>query len=299
MAQTFNTIARQYSGDSKVSLTFDFAPLEPNPIVSTAQNPTPPIQSLTFFTILQTSFLAFAYYDFGRLVRMREKGILRQYILVGAPESSFILINALLVSLSIMLTTAVMCGFYSIDAIKVHFQGTFVVMLLSSIAIPLHFAYWHLTSQGKSANEIIGAIRGLTSLYFLMFGVTATFLAFSGQWIPAIIIETIFCTNPFFATGMLWIKYIYSYNWWLAYASWGLEWYSFNRSLPAIIGMSFQIIYNTLMILVKVKLNSTGRGHDGVINRISDNRTKFPAITDFDLHPESTEFVMDELVQKE
>jgi hypothetical protein len=87
---------------------------------------------------------------------------------------------------------------------------------------------------------VYGVIRGITSIEWIGLATATVFLAYAKLWIGAIILETLLSLNPLFAAGFIWVKYLYSYLWWLPNDSMnptpGLEWWSFNRALPALIG---------------------------------------------------------------
>ena len=130
---------------------------------------------------------------------------MRQYLLVGVPQSAFVLINAIMSSIAIMFTTAAMCGFLSLTVLD--YEGIFVVMLVASIAIPIHHAYYFYCWSRSPAVAVIGMTKGLAALALFLGAATICFMAFGGVWLPAIILEILFSFNPFFAAAMVWIKY--------------------------------------------------------------------------------------------
>lgn len=123
------------------------------------------------------------------------------------------------------------------------------------------------------------------------------------MWLPVVIAEILLSFNPMFAAAWIWMKYIYSYYWWLADSPLnptpGLDWWSFNRSLPVLIGMTISLVYCSIMVIRITRKGFKIKTNDGHIKKIEDKRSNYPAVNDADLNPDSSEFMMDELVLQE
>lgn len=128
-------------------------------------------------------------------------------------------------------------------------------------------------------------------------------LAYAPAWVVAVIIETLLSLNPLFASGFIWIKYQFSYLWWLAddplNPTPGLDFWSFNRALPALIGMTVSLIYCSIMICKLNKKGASASANDGNIKKIQENRETYPTVSDADMNPESSSFFEDDLVTQE
>lgn len=65
-----------------------------------------------------------------------------------------------------------------------------------------------------NVREVSGVIFGMTMGTVFLFGTALQFLAYGGMWVIPIIVETIFCYNPYFAVCYVWLKYMFTYNFW-------------------------------------------------------------------------------------
>lgn len=152
LAQGLNTIARNYTSNQNLEINFDFTPLPPNPTIATADPPNPPASALGIGALLKFFFLTFVYTELGRLSKQRFLGITRQYLLVGAPESTFLLVSSVLIALNVLLVTAVLCGV--LGSTVFDYQGIYVVMLVSAVAIPIHNVFWYLTTSKTPEKDV-------------------------------------------------------------------------------------------------------------------------------------------------
>ena len=83
--------------------------------------------------------LIYAYSDIGNLLSQRESGILRQYLLMGAPVNAFLQSNAMIVAILTIINTALMVGFFEFT--ELYYRAVLPVMLLSAIALPIESSY--------------------------------------------------------------------------------------------------------------------------------------------------------------
>lgn len=154
--------------------------------------------------------------------------------------------------------------------------------------------------------QVTGTVNGLLMLFLFVAGSGLIFMVYAKLWMAPIIIETILSLNPYFASGFIWIKYVFTYYYWRIESDFKLgnsiEWWSFNRSMPEIIGLSVCLIVSSIVTARNVNkgmMKAAQTGNDGTIEKIRSNRKVYPQVDDNDINPTSQSMFQDELVLKE
>lgn len=130
-----------------MQINYDFALLPDNPVVAMSGIPLPPFATISVGTFLLLAYLNFTFFDIDRSARLRDQGILRQYILIGVPEGSFLLVSALLISLSIFLTGVIFIPMLEFLT-KLYFRtGPLIIMAISMVSVPLYATLLYLISS--------------------------------------------------------------------------------------------------------------------------------------------------------
>jgi len=102
--------------------------------------------------------------------------------------------------------------------IPLDFHNIQIFWAISAILIPIYNIYWYETSKDMTMAEISGQFLGMLMLEFFLFGMMLNFMAYGGLWTFPIVFETLMCFNPYFASGYIWFKYQFSYNYWRIWA---------------------------------------------------------------------------------
>lgn len=114
-------------------------------------------------------------------------------------------------------------------------------------------------------------------------------MVFFGFWLPGVVLEIIISINPIVSATFIWMKYIFAYIFWVAddpmNPTPGLEWWSFNRSLPGLIGQGISIIVSSILILILVKRGAKKHVNDGNMKRIQARQKEFGNVAEGDLNP--------------
>jgi len=112
-----------------------------------------------------------------------------------------------------------------------------------------------------------------------MIGFAILFMAFASMWTFPIIVETIMSYNPYFAANFIWAKYTFTYLYWKQHAdanpTQGIQFWSFNRALPELIGMGFCLIVSSIFAwrgLSSGLGKSAVTGNDGTFDNIRNKK---------------------------
>lgn len=148
-AQSLNTMARLYTDQDKLNISFEFKPLPPNPVIATANPAIPPINAISYGSFLTFAMNFFARSDLFRLVAQRNSGVLRQYFNVGAPKSAFLTAAFVFQFLAIFISAVIfeLCLQFWLPF---EFSGITIIFYLSSLVIPIYNLYVYVTSTGQS-----------------------------------------------------------------------------------------------------------------------------------------------------
>lgn len=122
-----------------------------------------------------------------------------------------------------------------------------------------------------------------------------------------VILEAILSIWPYFASGFIMVKYLYSYFYWKAtfftlQERSGMDWWGLNRAQPELIGLGMSLVLALALFFVN-KNSGMGQaaktGNDGNFKKILSKRNKYLMMHDAELEPDSEQFGADELVAKE
>lgn len=174
---------------------------------------------------------------------------------------------------------------------KIDMNGLWLPLLLSGIALPLYNSYYFTSNPNLISTKMNINIMFGTLMWLTIGGFTCILLALVFKmWLIAIIFECLLSLNPYFSSAFWVAKMIARYQYFLMCPYNTLKsvsGFSFNGSLPEILGLSVSIV--VYPVLTWYKLNkglgaAAKKGNDGLFETIRNKPNKYKDLTNDDMN---------------